>query len=528
VGSGYKNNYSVGIIGAGATALAYAAYLSNKGVSVQLFNRTYDNISKLCETEIQLTNKISIKSKGIKVTQNLEEIVKNKIIFLNVPAFAQKHIIGSIIPYVHFGTLLLLNPGGVGGLIENYTEELSEKGVFLAEANNSLFACDKLSNNEVNIDGFKKEIISSGIPLFYRSFFDNYLPQFKFSNNPISSSLNYVNATVHGALVYANFDKILKGKLKFFYKDGLTKDSAELLERLENERKEICSAYDSAFKSFHNLLSFDYESNGVNLFQLINNINVYDNVPSPNFPNHRYFKEDIPCGLLPLYDLSNIAGVNTPTLDCIVKFFESISDLVLNSRRITQKDLQRFMDQKGNIIFSSNLIGKKSSRSPSVYLKKSDIHGVGLYASRDILEGDITFIKGGKIISGVEEFNKIELTTGKYGLQIDEDLFIVAESEEHAREIAIHINHSCDANVGPSGENVFVALRNIKKGEELTHDYATCFSIEEKMSCDCLSESCRHITTGEDWKKTSVMEKYKNNFSTYLLNKQGKVNKNER
>ncbi len=37
----------------------------------------------------------------------------------------------------------------------------------------------------------------------------------------------------------------------------------------------------------------------------------------------------------------------------------------------------------------------------------------------------------------------------------------------------IFSNHSCDPNIGVQGQIVFVALREISIGEELTHDWAT-------------------------------------------------------
>jgi len=37
----------------------------------------------------------------------------------------------------------------------------------------------------------------------------------------------------------------------------------------------------------------------------------------------------------------------------------------------------------------------------------------------------------------------------------------------------IFSNHSCEPNIGVQGQIVFVAIRDIAAGEELTHDWAT-------------------------------------------------------
>ena len=59
-------------------------------------------------------------------------------------------------------------------------------------------------------------------------------------------------------------------------------------------------------------------------------------------------------------------------------------------------------------------------------------------------------------------------------IQIDDDLFIAPVTREE-RELldACTSNHSCDANLGMRGEITFVAMRDIRAGEELTHDWAT-------------------------------------------------------
>lgn len=64
-----------------------------------------------------------------------------------------------------------------------------------------------------------------------------------------------------------------------------------------------------------------------------------------------------------------------------------------------------------------------------------------------------------------------------------------------------YMNHSCEPNVGFDPEGNFVAMRDIKKDEELAWDYAfnetnSKFTLE----CACGTPSCRKVITGNDWK----------------------------
>ena len=55
-------------------------------------------------------------------------------------------------------------------------------------------------------------------------------------------------------------------------------------------------------------------------------------------------------------------------------------------------------------------------------------------------------------------------------IQIDDDLFIAPVTDEERELSMLYSNHSCDANIGMRGEITFVAMRNVRAGEELTHD----------------------------------------------------------
>ena len=83
----------------------------------------------------------------------------------------------------------------------------------------------------------------------------------------------------------------------------------------------------------------------------------------------------------------------------------------------------------------------------------------------------------------------------------------------------IFSNHSCDPNLGVQGQIVFVAMRDIQPGEELTHDWATTDDDSYQMECECGSPQCRRIITGQDWRKHELQQKYRSYFSWYLQRK---------
>jgi hypothetical protein len=80
----------------------------------------------------------------------------------------------------------------------------------------------------------------------------------------------------------------------------------------------------------------------------------------------------------------------------------------------------------------------------------------------------------------------------------------------------MHLNHSCEPNLGIQGQIVYVALRDIKRGEELTFDYAMNGDEPYEMKCRCGKKSCRGTITGFDWKNPELQKKYDGYFSWFI------------
>ena len=108
---------------------------------------------------------------------------------------------------------------------------------------------------------------------------------------------------------------------------------------------------------------------------------------------------------------------------------------------------------------------------------------------------------------------------GDLALQIEDDFYLTPTRPEEVDDMSVFINHSCDPNIGFRGQVVYAAMRDIKAGEELCHDYAMERSDAYFLECRCGSPLCRHRVTGDDWKSPELQARYGSYFSIYLLNK---------
>ena len=159
-----------------------------------------------------------------------------------------------------------------------------------------------------------------------------------------------------------------------------------------------------------------------------------------------------------------------------------------------------------------------SYRSPKTVVRNSSIVGRGLFADQAIARGEIVCVKGGHLLTRAE-FENHRRVANDAELQIADDLYLSPISAAEFENVMMFLNHSCEPNVGVQGQIVFVAMRDIAAGEELTLDYATIDHDTEPMTCRCGAASCRGRVTGWDWQKPELQKKYGDYFAWYLLEK---------
>ena len=153
--------------------------------------------------------------------------------------------------------------------------------------------------------------------------------------------------------------------------------------------------------------------------------------------------------------------------------------------------------------------------SPKAEKRGSNIDGRGLFAKEAIPKADIVVIMGGYVMTRAQR-DKVGEELGPSEIQVTEDLFFGPTSLDEREGGMMHLNHSCEPNLGLQGQIVFVALRDIAKDEELTFDYAMTDDEPYEMRCNCGAATCRGVVTGRDWMNKDVQQKYDGYFSWFI------------
>ncbi|MDQ1283942.1 MAG: uncharacterized protein QG620_290 [Patescibacteria group bacterium] len=146
----------------------------------------------------------------------------------------------------------------------------------------------------------------------------------------------------------------------------------------------------------------------------------------------------------------------------------------------------------------------------------------GVFAKNDIKKGVSVAVFGGYVMS-VREEQKLHESIRDNAVQIDDDLVLGIKRKTDI-EVACYFNHSCNPNTGFKGQTFLVAMRDIKKNEQVTFDYGMVLfqsskGIDYEFECSCGEKNCRKIVSNNDWKIRKLQKKYRGYFQQYLEDK---------
>jgi len=137
-----------------------------------------------------------------------------------------------------------------------------------------------------------------------------------------------------------------------------------------------------------------------------------------------------------------------------------------------------------------------------VNVRRSGVHGRGLFAARDIGIGERVLQYGGLKISKKESDKRTDAQWGRgrvYTFELNKQYDLDGSPPWNLARLA---NHSCDPNcesVNDRGRAVWiVSIRNIRRGDEISYDYNFPL-VDPPPVCRCGSPKCRGYIIGKEY-----------------------------
>jgi opine dehydrogenase len=320
---------SVTILGGGNTAFSVAANLTHQGHQVTLweiptFEHTLEPIRKT--QEINLLGVAETGPARIHaITTDISEALKaSDLVLVIVPSYAHDPFIEACVPHITAGHTVVLMPGNIGTL--TWAKNLKEMGSAvptLAEVDTAPYVCRKTAPNTATIWGVVTGLGLGVMPTDrteqVRIRLDGLFPGVHTYPDVVASGLSAMNPVVHPAGLLMNAGRVERSRGEFyFYDEGVTETVAEVIMRVDGERREVGSAlgYDlkPANEAFHSA-GFGPEGD---LWATINGSRMLTALKAPGSLDTRWLTEDIPFGLASWSSIGSQYGVETPTIDACV------------------------------------------------------------------------------------------------------------------------------------------------------------------------------------------------------------------
>ncbi len=205
--------------------------------------------------------------------------------------------------------------------------------ISIAECSVLPFACRKTDAVTVSIHGIKRRFMVSTMgennPVSATGLIAELFNNVLFSRHEIEAGLHETNFIIHACIALLNIGFVHGNTAWKFYRQGLTESIGRLIEAVDAERLSVLKklrlpqiALVRWFLDFYT----DQGMTGDNVYTLLSGFAPFAQSPGPRSVTHRYFSEDIACGLVPMSSLAASINIRTPLTDSLIDLASAICD----------------------------------------------------------------------------------------------------------------------------------------------------------------------------------------------------------
>jgi len=285
------------------------------------------------------------------VTTNVKEALDGvEAIVISVPAYGHIPFAQAVAPHLEDGQIVTLNPGYTLGAVE-FAKTLEEEGVdlkknMLGAVGILVYATRKYMGSKVFCEAVKAKIPFAALPAKNTakmlSVLNEFYPQddgergiLVDSVNELKLSLENINVFQHPPMMILKAVDVELGEEPYLKSEKSC--AVALLRRAMNrEAAAITKVFGMEpwpFEYTHDVLMYPYwvkrPREGIDEPEWAkpeNQPSEYAAGRGFNFLKGRYITEDLPYGLVPITELGDVAGVETPTVDAVVDIGSAISE----------------------------------------------------------------------------------------------------------------------------------------------------------------------------------------------------------
>lgn len=331
---GFMAIKKIAVLGAGNGGCAAAADLTLRGFEVRLFSRSESTIAKIAKRGvIELVEEgITKKAAPYFMSSHLPPVVEGAdLIVVATPAVGHEYLARNLARYLADGQRILLNPGHTGGAL-HFAHLLREAGcsadVRLCETVTLTYICRMPEPARVEVYRRTTNLRCAAFPGRHtaelvkemQQVFPHVVP----AANVLETGFSNINAIMHPAGMLGNAGWIEKSGGHFlWYAEGITPSIGRWIDAVDGERLAIVRGLGLEPLRFVDIffqagLTTAAGRDSGSAYRAIQESAANKTIQSPPSLDHRYIREDVAYGLVPMAEIGKLVGVKTPVMDALI------------------------------------------------------------------------------------------------------------------------------------------------------------------------------------------------------------------
>ena len=322
----------IAVISSGNGGQSMAAYFAYLGYRVALYARETERVDMFSDFKFTITGEVNAEVEVELISSDMGEVVKDaQLIMVTTPAQYHPIVARAMAPHLVDGQAVVLNPGRTFGTTA-FSKVLSECGfradIMLGETDTFTFTCRCPELRKPQIYKIKDAVRLAAHDSTYSgrllTLLHEIFGMYSLAENILYTGFSNVGMIFHPMPILMNITRV-EAKEEFkFYVEGITPLVASLLEKMDLERVAVANAYGVAIPTARRWLEDCYGSRGSSLYEQIQNTEAYKTVVAPIDLDTRYINEDILTGCVPTSCAGKAAGIQTETLDTLIKWASAL------------------------------------------------------------------------------------------------------------------------------------------------------------------------------------------------------------
>jgi len=263
-------------------------------------------------------------------------LARAELLVIVAETAAQRALAADAASWLPNNALVLLAPGGVFGALE-FAQTLREAGkreVVVGETPGFMHLGVVDGDGRVRVTGVKRDLPVAFFPAECDgtaiTLVKSTFPELDLADNVLVTSLANTNVIVHpgAALLSAGLIETHGGGFGF-YADAFSAGAGRIVDRIDAERVALLDALGlptvSAIEWFRRFY-VDQGMRGDTITEMLTTFPPFQASPAPDSLHHRYFREDVPFGLVPMASLARQLGRPAVVMEAVIALCSIVCD----------------------------------------------------------------------------------------------------------------------------------------------------------------------------------------------------------